>query len=285
MMSDKSSELKEWYTRRYLPHRQGPGLYQSITYRLADSLPADAMRRIEMELSTAPKDERDITRRQRLEEWLGAGYGSCLLQQPTAAEAVVENWKFYDEKRYDLMAWVVMPNHVHVVIRMYEGFTLGKIVQAWKGYTGKKLSRTREGSMTTELQVACCTPGKNTAPSPQKTDTPEAGATRSSQPIWMREYWDRFIRDDKHLESVVAYIHHNPVKAGLVINAEDWPWSSAQLWKERAEPAGGGLASHGYGENERKERAEPTRGVLASPGNAERLLGCGVGDGDGVGQS
>jgi hypothetical protein len=43
----------------------------------------------------------------------------------------------------------------------------------------------------------------------------------------MREYWDRFIRNDRHLENVVLYIHQNPVKAGLCQRAEEWPWSSA----------------------------------------------------------
>ena len=45
--------------------------------------------------------------------------------------------------------------------------------------------------------------------------------------VWMREYWDRFIRDDTHHKAVVDYIHNNPVKAGLCKEAKDWPWSSA----------------------------------------------------------
>jgi hypothetical protein len=43
----------------------------------------------------------------------------------------------------------------------------------------------------------------------------------------MREYWDRFIRNDRHLENTVLYIHQNPVKAALCQRAEEWPWSSA----------------------------------------------------------
>lgn len=46
-------------------------------------------------------------------------------------------------------------------------------------------------------------------------------------PVWHREYWDRVIRDDKHLRVVIEYIHNNPVKAGLVDRIELWPWSSA----------------------------------------------------------
>jgi REP element-mobilizing transposase RayT len=45
--------------------------------------------------------------------------------------------------------------------------------------------------------------------------------------FWMPDYFDRFIRDQKHFKAVVEYIHQNPVKAGLVAAAQDWPWSSA----------------------------------------------------------
>jgi len=48
--------------------------------------------------------------------------------------------------------------------------------------------------------------------------------------LWQREYWDRFIRDEQHYQRAVAYVHENPVKAGLVSRAEDWPWSSAGAW-------------------------------------------------------
>jgi len=41
------------------------------------------------------------------------------------------------------------------------------------------------------------------------------------------EYWDRYIRDFEHLRRCIAYIHENPVKAGLVDAASKWPWSSA----------------------------------------------------------
>ena len=60
-----------------------------------------------------------------------------------------------------------------------------------------------------------------------------AGAQRSQEEpirVWMREYWDRYIRDDRHFAATVDYIHQNPVKAGLTRRSEDWPWSSAREW-------------------------------------------------------
>ena len=99
-----------------------------------------------------------------------------------------------------LVAWVVMPNHVHLMIRPEAVVPLPKIVQAWKGYTGKKIS-----------------------------EAMRLGGTRAAGNgrVWHREYWDRFIRDERHFMSAVDYIHQNPVKAGLVSKPEAWPWSSA----------------------------------------------------------
>jgi len=200
-----------WYSRGYLPHCDYPGLLQSITYHLADSLPAAALERMDAELRSLPPQQRDRERRQRIEDWLDAGHGCCVLREPEAAACVVENWRHFAGERYDLIAWVVMPNHVHVLIRVYEGVPLGKIVQSWKSYTGKKMRGMMES---------------------------RAGA-RPSQGggVWMREYWDRYIRDERHFEAVVRYIHDNPVKARLVERPEDWPWSSAREFAGLAEPA------------------------------------------------
>jgi putative transposase len=47
----------------------------------------------------------------------------------------------------------------------------------------------------------------------------------------MRDYWDRYIRDERHLVAVIKYIHENPVTAGLCTTARDWPWSSARFYE------------------------------------------------------
>jgi len=220
-----------WYSRGYLPHCDHPGLLQSITYRLADSLPASALERLIAELQTLPEGRRDGERRKRIEDWLDAGHGCCLLREPEAAACVVENWRQFAGERYDLIAWVVMPNHVHLLIRTYEGVSLGKIVQSWKSYTGRRVRAIMEEG--------------------------RAGARRSQAGVWMPEYWDRYIRDEAHFEAVVRYIHHNPVKAGLVDRPTNWPWSSAREFA--------GLAELALGDPGRDH-----------PGVAERLLGSSV---------
>ena len=198
-----SSRHLGWYSRGYLPHCDHPGILQVITYHLADSLPANAVARIEAELRLLPPDRQDPERRRRLDAWLDAGHGSCLLSESAAAVCVVDNWRHFARVRYDLIAWVVMPNHVHLLIRTYQGIALGKIVQSWKSYTGRRL---REQLMA-------------------RTDSPP----ESPQPdgVWMRDYWDRYIRNEEHFQTAIRYIHQNPVKAGLVKDPRDWPWSSA----------------------------------------------------------
>ena len=198
-----------WYSRGYLPHCDHPGLLQAITYRLGDSLPAAILEQMEAELANLPSERKDPERRRRIESWLDAGYGCCALREPEAAACVVDTWQHFAGERYDLIAWVVMPNHVHLLIRTYQGVPLGKIVQSWKSYTSRRIRRMMEDR------------GR--------------GGELAGRGLWMREYWDRYIRNERHFQATVAYIHGNPVKAGLVSRAEDWPWSSAREFAESAE--------------------------------------------------
>jgi REP-associated tyrosine transposase len=216
------STHRGWYSRGYLPHCDHPGLLQAITYRLADSLPAAILEQMEAELRSLPPERQDSERRRRVEAWLDAGHGSCVLGFPGATACAVDTWRRFAGERYDLIAWVVMPNHVHVLIRTYEGVALGKIVQSWKSYTGRQIREMVE---------------ENSRAGDQGSQEGRAGArpswecrapARQPEGLWMREYWDRHIRDEPHFQAVVDYIHKNSVKAGLVGRAEGWPWTSAR---------------------------------------------------------
>jgi REP element-mobilizing transposase RayT len=149
--------------------------------------------------------------RRKIETLLDAGRGSCILRDSRVAAIVVENWHHHAGSRYDLGAWVVMPNHVHVLIRVHAGQPLDCIVHSWKSYTAKQIAK--------EKAVAT--------------------------PIWQPDYWDRFIRDERHWLSAKSYIEQNPVAAGLAARSEDWPWSSAYQVREEAggPPAVPGAAS------------------------------------------
>ncbi|MEP7013082.1 MAG: transposase [Acidobacteriota bacterium] len=188
-----------WTSRGYLPHFDQPGLLQSLTFRLADSLPQDQLRQLERELEQQPKTAQDLARRKRLESWLDAGMGCSALRHPQVAETLENSLFRFDGSRYRLLAWCIMPNHVHSLI---EPITpLAGIVQSWKSYTGRWAL-----AHNAELRLGI-----------------------SGKAFWMRDYWDRFIRDGKHYHQVIHYIHQNPVKAGLCATPPAWPWSSARF--------------------------------------------------------
>lgn len=200
-----------WYSRGYLPHLDAPHAIQHITYRLADSLPQSVLEQMQTELKekVRDKDALQTELRRRIETYLDAGHGSCVLREPAVAACVVDTWLRFDGERYRLLEWVVMPNHCHVMIEPLEGVPLGKIVLSWKNYMARWINE-------------------------YKSRTGVRRSQRYSQ-VWQREYWDRYIRDERHFMAARDYIVMNPVKAGLVTKPEDWPWSSAREWVEKDE--------------------------------------------------
>lgn len=190
----------EWYSRGYLPHRDRKGLLQSITFRLADSLPQEKLRTLEEELSQVPAEKVDAERRKKIEGWLDSGMGCCALRHPALAREVQNSLLHFHGERYVLVAWCIMPNHVHVLVETIA--PISQIVQGWKSFTARwALARNDELGLR----------------------IPDA------KHLWQREYWDRFIRNEAHFNNAVDYIHQNPVKAGLCQRAEDWPYGSANV--------------------------------------------------------
>ena len=189
--------FKGWYSSGYLPHFDSGQVIQSVTFRLADSLPQEKLLQFEQEVAHLPDTDQDRERRKKMEMWLDAGIGCCALKHPALAKVVEDTFFRFDGERYQLIAWCIMPNHVHVLIE--PKVPLLKIVQSWKSFTGR-------WAMEKNVELGLDIPGKK---------------------LWMREYWDRFIRNEQHLQQAIDYIHENPVKAGLTANAANWPWSSA----------------------------------------------------------
>ncbi len=190
----------EWTSRGYLPHFDHPGLVQFITFRLDDSVPRETVLRWKEELdlqSRSASSDSDSARaaelRERIAKYEDAGHGACFLRQPVIAALVENALLHFDGGRYHLLAWCVMPNHVHVLAEMKEGVPLSDIIHSWKSFTAKKANQ----------------------------------LLRRTGDFWMREYHDRYIRNSRHLEETRSYIEENPVKAGLAKSPQDWPWSSA----------------------------------------------------------
>ncbi len=179
---------KGWYSRGYLPHCDDSYATQMVTFRLADLMPAHLLEY----WNAAVKNPTNPEVWEVVEKYLDQGRGSCCLKDGAVALLVENAFIHFDQQRYDLMGWVVMPNHVHVLLAPRQEYSLSQIVHSWKSYTAKEIN--------TLLQ---------------RTGT-----------LWQREYFDRYIRSEQHYYYALNYIHQNPVKAGLVERAEDWPYSS-----------------------------------------------------------
>ncbi len=222
-----------WHSRGYLPHFESSDVIQHITFHLADSLPQTALLRLESELKFLPAEKRDSERRKRVDAWIDAGHGSCILRRPAIAAMVQGSLLAFDSQRYRLLAWVVMPNHVHALFQPMAGWTVAKLVAAWKKFTARKICDARRN--TASGANANSFPGNANLPIGDSSSArigalPNPNlpiAAAPTGPVWHREYWDRFIRDRTHLLQVIEYIHLNPVKAGLVSTPQSWPWSSA----------------------------------------------------------
>ena len=182
-----------WYHRGYLPHYDPGSITQFITCRLYDSLPQTVLRRLEAELECRPVENIQRKKLILIDKFLDIGYGQCFLGQEEIATVVRDSMLTFHGERYELISWVIMPNHIHVLLRPFDGFALEKIIHSFKSFTSLKANRI-------------------------------LGRTGT---FWMREYFDRYIRDSDHFEKAIRYIENNPVKAGLCKTPEDWRFSSA----------------------------------------------------------
>ena len=183
-----------WRSRGYLPHCDAARLVQHIVFGLKDALPN-------------PPASLDTAKDRYLwcERELDAGHGARLLAKPTNASIIETTLLHDDGLRYALVAWCIMPTHVHVIVEQFDGERLADIVQAWKSVTAHLINRV-EG---------------------------RKGA------LWRREYFDRFMRTDEQFATTLAYVERNPVAAGLSMRPADWRYSSA-WWREHAGEGAGG---------------------------------------------
>jgi REP element-mobilizing transposase RayT len=184
------------HSRGYLPHWDFAKSVQAITFRLADSVPKNVILKWKQELASTGDDafiQKELHR--RIAKYEDAGHGKNFLADKTCASSVQDKLIAIHAISYKLIAWVVMPNHVHALIRLFDGFSLSPIIQQWKGASAIEINRhlSRRGT------------------------------------VWAPDYYDRYIRDENHLHESIAYIRNNPVKAGLCSMPEEWPHSSAGM--------------------------------------------------------
>ena len=149
-----SMNPKGHHQRGYLPHRDYGGSSQAITFREADSLPSHVVEDWKKELaalllspdeSTKAEAQKEFSR--RIARYEDASHGNCSLREPKVAQVVQDSLIAGHGEQYQLIAWCIMPNHVHVLIQQSEQSKLGKIVRGWKGSSARLINQAlkREG--------------------------------------------------------------------------------------------------------------------------------------------
>ena len=178
-------------TERHLPHWQQEDKLYFVTFRLADSIPADMLENLRQEqenfvrINSRPfSDEQEREYQyiffEKINSWLDNCYGQCLLQKREVARVVKDSLEYYNNYKYWIDYWVVMPNHVHVILLLGEGQNLKDITHGWKSFTANKINKLID---------------------------------RKGQ-LWQHESFDHIIRRRFYLEKYRYYIMANKEKAG-----------------------------------------------------------------------
>ena len=183
---------KGWHERGYLRHFDGV-VTQFVTFRLADSLPQKVLTQLRDEIEHEGVADASKEYRKQVEEYLDKGIGECLLKDNAVSEIVQETILNEHEKSCRVISWVVMPNHVHLLLKPLEGHSLSEIMKTIKSVSARKINE-------------------------------ELSRTGS---IWQPDYFDRYIRDADHFQKAIRYIENNPVKAGLCSTPYEWKFTSA----------------------------------------------------------
>jgi REP element-mobilizing transposase RayT len=198
---DPDAEVQR--TQRYLPHWFQPGVTTFVTFRTADSFPKEVVERRKRELedwlqrhgvsradqlefpsALSPDLEKEY-RKLKAVTWhrdLDACHGACVLRDPRNAQIVADSLLHFDGDRYDLDSFVVMPNHVHLLVQFRLPTTVRSQTESWLHYTAVRINR-------------------------------NIGHTKT---FWQSEPFDHLVRNAEQFQYLQDYIAENPQKAKLV---------------------------------------------------------------------
>lgn len=198
------------FYRRHLPHWQPTGAEYFVTFRLKDTLPESVIKKLKEEQSvinnkaiayrefTGDEIERKKKIFKRFDKVLdSAEYGPTWLKKGELAQIVEDSIFFFEQKEYDLYAFTIMPNHVHLVFKHIEGdtndvdFPVTSVIGRLKSFTANECNKKLKRSGT----------------------------------FWQDESYDHVIRDNDELERIIKYVLHNPVKTGLADNWKEWEFT------------------------------------------------------------
>ena len=211
--------MHELYRRR-LPHIMPPGETLFITYRLHGTIPVEVLLRLKEEHESFLAEqvegnpdflEKDLRKKWETRYFLSldalidrATEGSCWLADLLIARIVEESIHYRDAKQFDLHAYCVMPNHVHVLLTNTSQDTpFYRVLGSMKANSAKAINE---------------------------------HLNQIGQSVWASESYDHVVRNEKSFDRVIRYILNNPVKAGLVERWQDWPHSYCQQGKAGGNP-------------------------------------------------
>ena len=169
-----------------LPHWHQDNKYVFITFRLFDSIPQKKLKELReekdhwMKLHPKPWTEeegKEYIKRfaSKIDKWLDNGYGNCLLKRPENRKIVEDALFYYNRTKYHLKAFVVMPNHVHILLQLFENQEMEAFVKSIKSYTAKKINQTEHRT------------GK----------------------VWQTESYDHLVRNEDNYKHILKYIQAN----------------------------------------------------------------------------
>ncbi len=193
--------------RNRLPHWDSTHGIYFVTWHIDDALPLPVQQALRQErdyerhrisvdrraFTIADRVTLNLALQRKYEKILDAGLGRCVLRNPSCASIVAGAIEFFNDERYQLYSWSVMPNHVHVVLSCLNAATIDRVLHSWKSYTSKEINK----------------------------------VLGRSGVLWQEDYFDRLARDDRHFLRILSYVLNNPAKAGLT------NWQFAKSYPER----------------------------------------------------
>jgi putative DNA methylase len=231
--------VTEIITRNHLPHWYVPGAAHFVTFRLAGSLPRAVIQQMkqrkELLLNQTPSAPLSTSQHhERVHKLLFAAYDKQLdagsevrwLDDPRIAALVRRSLYFWHGQKYDLLAYAIMPNHVHVLF----------LPRELPPRPVDSALRTDEIGETSDQK----SPLSDIMHSLKSYTAHEANKLlRRDGQFWQHESYDHWVRDEEELERIVEYINGNAIKAGLVAYAHEFFWCSAHdRFLHDADPSG-----------------------------------------------
>jgi putative transposase len=168
---DSSSEV--WVREGNLPHWYQPGVTYSVTFRAEDSVPQG--------LLESWYSQRDASFTRQFMEYLDRGFGACVLRRPDFARIVADSLAHFDSERYHLDCYVVMPNHVHLLVCLLGQTEIESLCRSWKKFSATQINR----------------------------------VLGNRGRFWQEESFDHLVRSPQQFDALRIYVAENPIKAKL----------------------------------------------------------------------